>query len=48
MIRESSGIGEVEVSGCLGPGADVPNGVNRQQISDVCLMWTAQYLFQIA
>ena len=31
MIRESSGVGKVEVLGCLGPGADVPNGVNRQK-----------------
>jgi len=31
MIRESSGIGEVEVLGCLGSGADVTNRVNRQK-----------------
>jgi len=30
-IRESSGIGEVEVAGCLGPGANVSNGVYRQK-----------------
>ena len=31
MIREFSGVGEVEFSGCLGPVADVPHGVNRQK-----------------
>jgi len=31
MIRESSGVGEVKVSGCLGLGVDVANGVNRQK-----------------
>jgi len=31
MIRESNGVCDVEVSGCLGPGADVPNAVNKQK-----------------
>jgi len=31
MIHESIGVGEVEVLGCLGPGAYVRNGVNRQK-----------------
>jgi len=32
MIHESSGVGKVKISGCLGPWADVPNGgVNRQK-----------------